>query len=312
MGEVKFSIVDQLDQLEEIVLEGSRIPFTGSRLVNEQEAIEILDAVREKLPSEFKEVKELLKQREKFMNVSKLQADEILKNAHQERHRLLDSFAIRHEAERQVSELKNQSRQQCEQLLQSTRQQSARMQQEMQSKLAILEQKYANKKQQLEQETLDRKHQLDRNAYEAKLQLAEQHEQTRQQSMLDVEKIRQEGSRLKNEANAEVERIHNDALRFRQQTQQQCESLIQQSRSEAATLQDGANRYAEQTLGELEQRLNEMNRVVIAGRRELGKVLAIKQKETRNNQGKSSQKTVPFIRNRKRNPQQQEPISGMG
>ena len=29
MSEIQFSVLDQLDQLEEIVLEGSRIPFSG-------------------------------------------------------------------------------------------------------------------------------------------------------------------------------------------------------------------------------------------------------------------------------------------
>ena len=41
------------------------------------------------------------------------------------------------------------------------------------------------------------------------------------------------------------------------------------SRQEAASVQQGANRYAEQVLGELDSRLQEMAKVVIGGRREL-------------------------------------------
>ena len=37
MSEARLTVLDQLDQLEEIVLEGSRVPFTGGRLVNEGE-----------------------------------------------------------------------------------------------------------------------------------------------------------------------------------------------------------------------------------------------------------------------------------
>jgi hypothetical protein len=58
-------------------------------------------------------------------------------------------------------------------------------------------------------------------------------------------------------------------LQFRQQTQQQCEALISRSRQEAAAIQEGANRYAEQVLNELEGRLRELGQVVVAGRREL-------------------------------------------
>jgi hypothetical protein len=68
--------------------------------------------------------------------------------------------------------------------------------------------------------------------------------------------------------------LHNDALQFRQQTQQQCDALVSRSRQEAATIQEGANRYAEQVLGELEGRLKEMSQVVLGGRRELVRLQA--------------------------------------
>ena len=60
---------------------------------------------------------------------------------------------------------------------------------------------------------------------------------------------------MQRESQAEAERLHNDALQFRQQTQQQCDQLVARSRQEAAGISEGANRYAEQVLGELEGRL---------------------------------------------------------
>ena len=93
--------------------------------------------------------------------------------------------------------------------------------------------------------------------------------------MQELEQVRQEGLRVQKEAQAESERLHQEALQYRQQTQQQCESLIQRTRQEAVSVQDGANRYAEQTLGELENRLKEMAQVVLAGRQELVKIQTI-------------------------------------
>ena len=81
--------------------------------------------------------------------------------------------------------------------------------------------------------------------------------------------------RLQQSSQAEAERVQNDALQFRQQTQQQCEALISRSRQEAATIQEGANRYAEQVLTELEGRLKDMGQVVVAGRRELVRLQAV-------------------------------------
>ena len=116
--------------------------------------------------------------------------------------------------------------------------------------------------------------------------------------MQDLETIRREALRLQKEGRDEAERIHNDALQFRQQTQQQCESLIHRSRQEAAGVQDGANRYAEQTLGELEVRLKEMAQVVMAGRQELSKIQTIRSAASAPNAGNDT-KTVPFSRSQR-------------
>jgi hypothetical protein len=87
--------------------------------------------------------------------------------------------------------------------------------------------------------------------------------------MAELEQIRQEGLRIQRESQAEAERLQNDALQFRQQTQQQCDQLVGRTRQEAAGISEGANRYAEQVLGELEGRLKELGQVVAAGRNEL-------------------------------------------
>ena len=102
--------------------------------------------------------------------------------------------------------------------------------------------------------------------------IRDSHERSRKQSMQELEAIRQEGLRVQRDSQAEAERLHADALQFRQQTQQQCEALIARSRQESASVQDGANRYAEQVLGELETRLKELSQVVIGGRRELVRI----------------------------------------
>ena len=123
MSDIRLTVLDQLDQLEEIILDGSRVPFTGGRLVNEGDAVEVLDAVREVLPQEFESASQLLKQRESFITTARQQADEIVQQAKRQRDQLVNNAAIRQEAERQVNELQEQTRQQCEQLLQTTRQQ---------------------------------------------------------------------------------------------------------------------------------------------------------------------------------------------
>ena len=60
MSDARFAVLDHLDQLEDVLLEGSRIPFSGGRLVNEGDAVEVLDAVRETLPKEVERAAQLL------------------------------------------------------------------------------------------------------------------------------------------------------------------------------------------------------------------------------------------------------------
>lgn len=263
MAEPTITVLEQLDQLEEIVLEGSRIPFSGGRLVNEQDAVEVMDALREALPPQLSQAVELIRQRDEFIAQARAQADEIVTQGRQQREQLINAAAIRQEAERQVAEMREQARQQCEQLLLQARQQAAQAEQEQQTRLAQMEQQFAGRRQQLEQEAAERNRQL-----------LEQHERNRQQAMAELEQIRQEGLRVQRDSQAEAERLQNDALQFRQQTQQQCDALVARSRQEAGTIQEGANHYAEQVLGELEGRLQELSQVVLGGRQELSRLMA--------------------------------------
>jgi hypothetical protein len=98
---------------------------------------------------------------------------------------------------------------------------------------------------------------------------------------------------------AEAERVQSDALQFRQQTQQQCEALISRSRQEAATIQEGANRYAEQVLTELEGRLKEMGQVVVAGRRELVRLQAVDPTTLVQQARSAEEQAVPISRARR-------------
>lgn len=269
MSEARITVLDQLDQLEEIVLDGSRIPFSGGRLVNEQEAIEAMDALRDSLPLQISQAEELLRQREGFIEKARQQAEEIVAQARREREQLIHSHAVLQEAERQAAEVRERARQKTEQLQAQVRAQVAQAEQEHHLRMAKMEQEFAGRRQQLEQEGQARRQQIEAEAVDRSRQLMEQHERARQQALQELEAIRQEGLRLQRESQTEAERLHQEALQFRQQTQQQCDALVSRTRQEAGSIQDGANRYAEQVLGELETRLKDLSQVVLGGRREL-------------------------------------------
>lgn len=269
MSETRITVLDQLDQLEEIVLDGSRIPFSGGRLVNEQDAIEAMDSLRDSLPLQISQAEELLRQREGFIEKARHQAEEIVAQARREREQLIQSSAIRQEAERQGADLREQARLQADQLMGQARAQAAQAEQDHHLRMAQMEQAFAGRRQQLEQEAQQRRTQLEAEAVDRSRQLIEQHERVRQQALQELEAIRQEGVRVQRDSQAEAERLHHEAIQFRQQTQQQCDALVARTRQEAGSIQDGANRYAEQVLGELETRLKDLSQIVLGGRKEL-------------------------------------------
>ena len=114
MSDLRLVVLDQLDQLEEVFLEGTRIPFSGGRLVNEHDAVELLDAIRDALPREIEIAVELVKKRDEFINTAKKQAAEILEQANRQHDHLVSTATVRQDAERQVHDLREQTRQQCE------------------------------------------------------------------------------------------------------------------------------------------------------------------------------------------------------
>ncbi len=275
MEEAKLTSLDYLDQLEEIVLDATRIPFSSGRLVNEQEAIELIDSLRDSIPNDLTKASDIIKKCDYFINIAKDKSEEIVKNAAKQRDNILSNHSLKIEAEKRIDELQIKARSQAEQIIHSARQQASKIDQDMHTKIALLEQDYTTRRDSLENEAINRKNLLEKELKKIKFKYLEQHEINIQQGKKELDQLRYEIVKTKTDAKDEAERIHADALRYRHETQIQCDSLVQQARKDASQVQDGANKYADQTLNELENSLSEITKVVLAGRKELGKIQLI-------------------------------------
>ena len=80
-----------LDQLEEVLGGGSRLPLTSRTLVDEQEILDILDQIRVSIPDELKAARRLTQERDQVVADAHAEADRILRDA--------DSHAIERVAE---------------------------------------------------------------------------------------------------------------------------------------------------------------------------------------------------------------------
>ena len=85
-----------LDQLEEVLGAGSRLPLTSRTLVDEQEILDILDQIRVSIPDELTAARRLTQDRDQIMADAQAEADRLLQDAEvQVTSRLSDHSLVR-------------------------------------------------------------------------------------------------------------------------------------------------------------------------------------------------------------------------
>jgi len=85
-----------LDQLEEVLGAGSRLPLTSRTLVDEQEILDILDQIRVSIPDELTAARRLTQDRDQIMADAHAEAERILRDADlQAANRVADHSLVR-------------------------------------------------------------------------------------------------------------------------------------------------------------------------------------------------------------------------
>jgi vacuolar-type H+-ATPase subunit H len=89
------TVIDLVDQLEELVSTGRRVPFTAGVLVNEDELLELIDRTRLELPDELVQARHLLEDQRRVFAEAEEEAERILSRAETEARRLVDEAQAR-------------------------------------------------------------------------------------------------------------------------------------------------------------------------------------------------------------------------
>ena len=84
------TVIDLVDQLEELVTTGRRVPFTTGIVVNEDEVLELIDRTRLGLPDELVQARHLLEDQRRVLADAREEAEHILGRAEDEASRVLD------------------------------------------------------------------------------------------------------------------------------------------------------------------------------------------------------------------------------
>lgn len=243
--------LDQLDQLEEIILQGLRLPLTGMLLVDEEETIEALSQIRESFPPSLQQAQTLIEQRRNYLKQARSQGASLIQEAKERGEQVIQQSV--HEGECRARQVLAEAAAQRDMLLDKARQAVAQKEKALQKNLAQAEQQFAAHRSQLEQEYMARREQQNR-----------QLEQQRLEALQELERVNQEKIKLKGLAQREVEDIQQEMQALCQKTYAHCEELTRQ----AAATRQGADRYAQQVLDELNGKLRDLQQVVGARRQE--------------------------------------------
>lgn len=99
-----------LDDMETLLVEAARVPFTNKRVIEEDDLARFLDELRELLPKELDEAKRLLADRQRILDDAQREAQNIVDQAKLYVVKLTDENIINKQAQEQANELVGQAR----------------------------------------------------------------------------------------------------------------------------------------------------------------------------------------------------------
>ncbi|HSM84053.1 MAG TPA: hypothetical protein VLS96_20350 [Nodosilinea sp.] len=107
-------IQQELNKLEELILASPRVPFSGRTLVDEDQLLDQLDAIRLNLPPAFRQAVQILQQRNTLIAEAERYAQDLIAAAEQQAAQMLDELGIVRQAEQMAQQLKSQAQQDCD------------------------------------------------------------------------------------------------------------------------------------------------------------------------------------------------------
>ena len=100
-------ILQLVDQLEQTLNKGWRMPFSPSLIVNSEECLRLIDQMRISIPSAIKESERMITERDRILSDAQARAEQIIAHAEQQAIQIVSEDAItdraREEAERIIA-----------------------------------------------------------------------------------------------------------------------------------------------------------------------------------------------------------------
>lgn len=103
-----------LDQLEEVLTSGSKVPLTNRVMVDEHEVLEILDQIRVAIPEELKAARRMTQERDTLLEEARAEAERIRRQADQQMDSMVSNHALVRAAEERAADVEDQASREAE------------------------------------------------------------------------------------------------------------------------------------------------------------------------------------------------------
>jgi len=94
-----------LDELESLLIDASRVPFTNKRVLEEDDVVRLLDELREKLPSSITEASQIVAERQRILEKAQEEGQKIIDKAKSHAIQLTDENVIAKQAQEHSNEI---------------------------------------------------------------------------------------------------------------------------------------------------------------------------------------------------------------
>jgi len=103
-------IMTMLDELEEVVDRGAKIPMTGKVLVDDEKIFDLIDKIRTALPEELRQAKWITKERERILEEAQTESGKLVDQGRSYISKLVEESEITRQAQSRAEELVGQAK----------------------------------------------------------------------------------------------------------------------------------------------------------------------------------------------------------
>ena len=105
MSDASIRVMQLLDELEELLDNASKVPFSDKAIVDSEEVSAIIEDIRLSMPKDIQQAKWVKDEQERILSEAKMEYDKIIVAAKKQAEYLVESDVIKREAEKRAEAL---------------------------------------------------------------------------------------------------------------------------------------------------------------------------------------------------------------